>query len=277
MNGCDSVLIEYMLNFGYTSKDIDKILKSNIIVNLKKEFLYDKIVDISNFLISIGYSKEEIIKIVKSHPRILGLTVSNLEKKIDYLIDNGYSLSIVRQLTVKCPQIFSLSIKSMDDKTNDIMELGYKKDEVIEMIRIYPTIFTFNVLNMKNKIKEIMEFGYSYDEIINMTKNFPQLYSLDIDNIKEKIIFYENIGLADLVMIKKKFLMQSLKLSYARYQYFLSIGIVINNKNFERLFMSEKIFFNTYKVNRDEILELYQYDSSKIIDNIVKERLFNRG
>ena len=259
-----------MLNFGYTDREINKILSSSIIVKLKEETIYRKIVSVSNFLISVGYGKNEIIKIIKLHPRLLGLTVDNLEKKIDVLKLLGYDMVIIKRITIKCPQVFSLNTSNIEDKINKIMELGYTREEVLEMIKIYPTIYTFNILNMKNKIGEIMELGFSYKDIINMSKKFPQIYSLGIDNIREKVDFCNYVGLSDLVMKKKKILVQSVELSYARYMFYKSIGIDISKDNCEMLFMSENIFVNRFNKTREELLELYKYDSSKIDCKIKK-------
>ena len=85
-----------MLEFGYTDKEIYKILSSSIIVKLKEETIYRKIKDISNFFLKLGYNNKEIIKIIKSHPKILGLTLENLENKVYTLIDLGYDMDIIK-------------------------------------------------------------------------------------------------------------------------------------------------------------------------------------
>ena len=262
-----------MLNFGYTNNDIDKILNFPIIVNLKEDSLYKKIVAISNFFLEKGYNNGQIIKMVKMHPKILGLTISNLNKKIDDLIEKGYNLKLIIKITSKCPQIYSLSINNIENKTNKIMEYGYSRDEVLSMISNYPSIYTFDTINMKKKIDELISLGFSYDEAIIITKNFPQIYSFEVSTIREKINFYRYIGLSNLIVSKKKILMQSLELTYARYMYYKSIGIEIDEENSEKLFVSEKVFVNRYKKGRDEIIELYKYDSSKI--DCKKRKLVN--
>lgn len=255
---------EYMLDFGYNEREINKILSSSIIVKLKEDTTYRKLVSISDLLISVGYNKDEIIKIIKLHPKLLGLTIENLENKIELLLSLGYSIDIIKRITIKCPQIYGLNINSIEDKINKIMKLGYTREEVLEMIKVYPTIYTFSILNMKNKIIEIMEFGYSYKDIINLSKKFPQIYSLSIDNIREKVDFCDYIGLSDLVIKKKKILVQSVELSYARYMFYKSIGKDINIDNCEMLFMSEGVFIKRFNKTRNELLDLYKYDSSNL-------------
>lgn len=255
---------EYMLDFGYNEREINKILSSSIIVKLKEETIYRKMVSISELLISVGYNKNEIIKIVKLHPRILGLTVENLKNKIDTLISLGYSIEIIKRITIKCPRIYSLNVRTIEEKVNNMMELGYTHKEVLEMIKIYPTIYTFNVLTMKNKIIEIMELGYSYEDIINLSKKFPQIYSLSIDNICEKVDFCNYMGLSDMIVKKKKILVQSVELSYTRYMFYKSMGIEINSSNCEMLFLSENVFIKRFNKTRNELLDLYKYDSSNL-------------
>ena len=41
-------------------------------------------------LINLGYKLEEVLKMIKSHPQIVGLTIDNINCKIDGIISLGY-------------------------------------------------------------------------------------------------------------------------------------------------------------------------------------------
>ena len=69
-------------------------------------------------------------------------------------------------------------------------------------------------------------------EVIIITKKFPQIYSSNINDIREKKEFYDEIGLSDIFIVKPKYLMQSIELSYARYMFYKEMGIEINKDNY---------------------------------------------
>ena len=81
-----------------------------------------------------------------------------------------------------------------------------------------------------------MNLDYTKEEVIYMTEKLPSLFGLSMENIKEKIDFYDYIGFHEIVAINPLFLIQSINLSYARYNYLTSRGNKITVDNFKRLF-----------------------------------------
>ena len=91
-----------------------------------------------------------------------------------------------------------------------------------------------------------------------------------IENIKQKIEFYDSIGLHSLAIVAPKNLMQSTKLSYARYIFFKEKGIVIDETNYNKLFASQKQFEKQYGVTKNEILQKYPYEEWQASANEAK-------
>ena len=54
--------------------------------------------------------------------------------------------------------------------------------------------------------------------------------------------------------------MQSVQLSYARYNFYKDNDIEIDESNFSRLFVGQKRFEKQYEVTKEEILERYPYN-----------------
>ena len=77
--------------------------------------------------------------------------------------------------------------------------------------------------------------------------------------MKQKIEFYDSIGLHSIAVIEPRFLMQSTKLSYARYMFFKERGIDIDETNFRKLFQGQKQFEKQYGLTKEELLERYPY------------------
>lgn len=93
-----------------------------------------------------------------------------------------------------------------------------------------------------------------------MTISLPSIYGFNIENIKEKVEFYDSIGMHDLLVVNTKNLMQSVALSYARYKFYLSLGINISMDNYEKLFISNKVFEKLYGIKKEELLNRYSYE-----------------
>ena len=215
-------LKEEFIKLGYTENDYNEIRNSYALMNTKDETISMHLKDIFTFFLECGYTKEEIIKMTKTLPSIYGYSIENMKQKIV-----------------------------------DIMCLGYTKEEVIKMTKALPAIYSYSIENMKRKITDIMELGYTKEEVIKMTKALPSIYGLSIENIKQKIDFYNLIDMHELAVIDAKMLMQSINLSYARYSFYIDLGINIDMNNYRKLFINQKQFEKTYGITKEELLKRY--------------------
>ena len=151
----------------------------------------------------------------------------------------------------------------MEEMRKLFIELGYTEKDYLEIKNSYPLERTKEETLIK-KVKENYDFllslGYSKEDVIKMTKSLPGIYSLSIENIKQKIEFYDSIGLHSLAIDDTKKLMQSTKLSYARYMFYKEKGIIINEKNYGKLFINQKEFEKVYGITKESLLEMYPYE-----------------
>ena len=148
----------------------------------------------------------------------------------------------------------------MQQKIADMESLGYSKEDVIKMTKTQPPICSYSIENMQQKIADMEAVGYSKEDVIKMTKSLPSIYSDSIENMKQKIEFYDSIDMHDLAIVDPKILMQSVDLSYARYEFLKSKGIMVDMSNYGKLFTNNKRFEKTYGVTKQEILEKYSYE-----------------
>ena len=177
-----------------------------------------------------------------------------------YLLDLGYTKENIIKMAKSLPAIYSYSIENINKKIFDMIGLGYTREEVIKMTKSSPTIYNLSIENMNIKINDMIDMGYTRAEVLNMTKSLPTIYGLSIENIREKIEFYDSINMHELAVDDPKQLMQSVALSYARYNFYLSIGIEINMVNYKKLFICNKKFEKSYDKTKQEILEEYNYE-----------------
>ena len=113
----------------------------------------------------------------------------------------------------------------------------------------------------KEKITDLINLGYSLEIIIEMTKKIPSLFGLSIDTIKEKKDFYDSIGISDILIKNPMMMIQSVKLSYARYMFYKDNNIEINMDNYLLLFLLQEQFKKRYGKDNKEIVDLYSYQN----------------
>ena len=166
-------------------------------------------------------------------------------------------------MTKVLPSLYGLSIDNIKEKINDLKALGYSDKDIIKMTKVLPALYSYSIDNIKNKINDLKALGYSDKDIIKMTKVLPSLYSYSIDNIKEKKDFYDKIGLSFIIMEDTLQLIQSVNLSYARYEFYKSKGITLNKDNYKKLFISQEQFIDDYGITNKRLTEIYSYKKYK--------------
>ena len=265
--------IENMMQLGYSKEEVIKMTKTYpAIYSYSIENIKQKIED----MMSLNYTKDEIIKMTKIVPQIYGRSIENIEKKINVIMTLGYSKEEVIKMTKTYPAIYCYSIENIRKKIEDIMTLGYSKEEVLQMTNTLPSIFGYSIENMEQKIIDITKLGYTKKEVIKMTKTLPPIFGYSKENISQKIEFYDSINMHELAVEKSKYLMQSVNLSYARYEYLKENGKTITMNNYSLLFMNNKLFEKQYGITKKELLERYNYqeyinkttNEKKLINNI---------
>lgn len=230
------------LEFGYTKEEFMEIRNSYAIASYTDETLLKKFIDINQFLLNNDYTKEEIKRMTISYPVIYSYSIENMQRKIENMISLGYTLKEVLKMTVTLPTIYGYSIESIRRKIEDMISLGYTKEEVLKMTKNLPVTLGLSIENIKQKIEDIISLSYAREEVLEMTKSLPTIYGYSIETIKQKIDFYDSINMHQLVIMDPKILMQSVAVSYARYQFYLSKGIIIDINNRSKLFVNNKYF-----------------------------------
>lgn len=184
----------YMLEYGYSEKDIEKILS----IDELHHFHWKTLI---NLLSTLGYKKNNIIKIIISSPICDVIKMEEIKK---YMLEYGYNEKDIEKIlntyplyTSKCETL----LNNIKDITNLLSILGYTKKNIIKMTKLYPTLFSYNIYNVKKKIDDIITLGYTESEVIKMAKCSPSLLGYSIDKIKQKINDLVSLGYTKLDVI----------------------------------------------------------------------------
>lgn len=211
--------------FGFSEKDINRILKRPNINKFKMSTILIKVKNKIYFLQSLGYLYIQVIKIISDLPQILTFPDISIKKRIE-----------------------------------DLIKLGYSKEETLKMTGEISKIFSYSMENIEKKLNDIVSLGYTKENALTMTYNLPALFNYSKENIKEKIEFYDTLGLHEIIISKTGILMQSLKLSCAR-EKFLRVEkeIIINTTNYYTIFQNASQFKKQFKITTEELLNKYDY------------------
>lgn len=114
---------------------------------------------------------------------------------------------------------------------------------------------------MRSELIDYLELlGFAKEQVLKMIKELPTILGYDIYNIKRKIELLKTIGIDSIILLNGNYLMQSVKVTYARYKYFASIGIKIDMENYKKLFGSAKRFENSHGISKEELLNKFKYE-----------------
>lgn len=257
----------YFQSEGYTNKKILKMTSdSPSIYTQTFKTIKSKI----NNLISLGFTKEDVIKITVDTPKLLSLSQENLKEKFYDISLLGFNKEYTIKILTKLPKLLSLNIENIKLKIKRLIDLGYTYNEVLQMCKEFPPLLGLNIDKIKTRIKDLIELGFNKEEVHNISKNFAVIFGLSLENIQEKIDFYEEKGLHELIVKNPKRLIQSITLTYARYQFLSEKNIVIGINNSQRLFKNEREFSKEHNISKEELLELYPYEEYKKKNNLTK-------
>ena len=225
-------------------------------------------------LIKLGYSKKESIDLVTRYP-LCNYKDETLKNNIisvyDYLLSLGYTKKDVIKMTRLSPSLYSYSKENIQDKMNFLISLGYTKEDVIKMMRLLPSLYSLSKEYIQDKMNFLISLGYTKADVIKMTKLLPSLYGISKENIIEKTEYLKSVELEFIILYDPKMLMQSVKLTYARYKFLTEEkNIGISKESYKKLFISNKQFENAYGISKKELLERYPYEKIKTLYKIKK-------
>ena len=149
------------------------------------------------------------------------------------------------------------------EKINYLIEIGFTKEEAIKMYSHQKTLYSINLDTLKDKIKTIKECDYEENNVKDIIKKYPGVVTLSNNSIKDKISFYSSLGLHNIIVREPKHLMQSLVLSKARSNFLEAKGLKVNEINYRRLFLGEKVFAKQFNKTNEEVLEEYSLKLKK--------------
>lgn len=248
------------IRLGYTEKQVIRMTKS--FPNL---YGYDttRYADRFQKFTEFGYTKEQFIKMSVSQPNLYGFDFDTVTSKIDKMVELGHSKEHVIKITASAPSLLNNEAKTVASKHQTFLDLGFYPKEIDTMVYQQPTLYTLSVENIRNTILDIEKLDFERNQVLWICLNYPAIISARIDSTKEKVDYLREIQLEPAILKKPKILIQSVALTYAKYEFYKDQGIEIDMDNYNLLFNSQKDFESQYDVSKEELLEKYDYQVYK--------------
>ena len=174
-------------NLGFTPLWVRKQKKSRTSLWCRNE-------EIINHLRCKGFA--DPIKLITKAPTVFGLSLKNIDEKIEGLRKLGFTDPI--KLITRFPLTFGLSIKNIDEKIEGLRKLGFT--DPIKLITRAPNVFGFSLKNIDAKIEVFRELGFT--DSIRLIAKFPTVFGLSIDYINRKIALFRRYGLSKVGVVK---------------------------------------------------------------------------
>lgn len=246
---------EYFMLLGYSKEEYVRIIKKcPSLLAFDKKNISNKI----NNLFNLGFTKDMIIKISTSFPYILALDEENINSTFYYFIKIGFTKEETILMIKNFPSLIGYNVEKLNKRIEQLKSIGYSKEDVILILKSCPSLFSYDINIIKEKIALIMECGYKKEEAFIMIKNLPQLAVSSLDSIKNKFDYYNSIGLHNYFVKDTKKLIQSVELSYARYEYLKEVKL--QEKLDYCLFLSGNRFEKKFGISNDLLIKLYPYN-----------------
>lgn len=210
----------------------------------------------------IGYNEKQINKLISNNPNILINSVETMNLKIKLFMDLGYTKSQIIKMSLKACTLFDLDVEvNIKKKLEDMLKLGFTYEQLIKMTVNHPDIFTYSIDNITKKMEDIEKLGFSKENVIRFLYKMPSLFGLTFKNIEEKIKYLIEIDAIERLIEVPTDLMQSVRLTYARYEFFKDKNIDIKGEGkLAWLFIENETFEKRFSVSAQTLLTRYNYN-----------------
>lgn len=243
------------LNEFFYDKEIDKIIVSDsFVLSLKRDVLKEK----RDYLVSL-FGEETIKQLILKNTDFLSLKTENIQEKYEFFLNFGYSKELLIKMFVTYPNLISLTSDNIKGKFNVFLENGFSKDDFIELSSTSSNVLSISKENLEKKFFIFKELGYSLEEIRKLVIGYPSILAMSIENsFVPKLSFISKYdGIKREILNNPRKLMQSLSVTYARFNYLNSISFDFNTSGYSVLFTSHSRFEKSFNINKENLLEMY--------------------
>jgi hypothetical protein len=137
-------------------------------------------------------------EIVENCPQVFGLSIDNLNSKVEYIESLG--VNNVGKVVKKCPQVLELSIDNLNSKVEYLESLGV--DNVGKVVEKFPQVFGLSIDNLNSKVEYLESLGV--DNVGKVVEKHPSVLGYSIDKMNENVEYLESLGVDNVGKVVEK-------------------------------------------------------------------------
>ena len=251
---------EFLEKLKFPEKTITRIFNNEDVKECSDETLYKHTKENIKGFSEYGFPIKDIIIIINKNPRCLTIKFSSILDVLNYLETLGYDKHKITKMIKLCPKLLERNQVSIEKRLKDIETLGYTREEVLKMFGDFSAIEELSLNKLSQMQKDLQTLGYTEEEIHYITVKFSQILTSSFERISSMYEFLKSVNLEKIVLQTPSNVMQSVKKTYARYMYFKEEKEeIITLESTAKIFTSSKRFQNRFGVSDEYLLNKYPY------------------
>ena len=189
---------------------------------------------LEEYLLDIGYSEKDIKKINKFFPKkfyseaTILYNFRNLER---FFRRNHINHKEFIFITLTVPNILNLGIENINSKIKSLASLGFNKIDFFSILKEYPYFIEFNFDNIQSKIDILSSYSFTNDDAVTIFVRIPDILKMDIKILKKHLQLFEKIGfdkneIRHMIMTESSILLEDESLFYEQIHQLKNMGFM---------------------------------------------------
>lgn len=251
---------EFLEKLNFPEKIIKRIFNDEDIKICSEETLYKHTIENIKGFFDYGFTIKDIIIIINKNPYCLIINFSTILEVLNYLETLGYNKHKITKIIKLSPKLLDRNPESIEKRLKDIETLGYTRDEVLKMFGDFSAIEELSLNKLLQMQKDLKTLGYTEEEMHKITVKFSQILAFSFERVSNIIEYLKSINLDKIILHSPSKVMQSVEKTHARYMYFKEEqDEIVTLENIDKLFTSSKRFQKRFGISDEYLQAKYPY------------------
>ena len=232
---------------------------------------------LEEYLLDIGFSEKDIKKVNKFFPKknyseaTILYNFRNLER---FFRRNHINRQEFIYITLTVPNILNLGIENINSKIKILSSLGFNKIDFFSILKKYPYFIEFNFDNIQSKIEILSSYSFANDDAVSIFVRVPDILKNDNKSLINHLQLFENIGfnqneIRHMIMIDPSLLLEDESIFYEQIHQLNNMGFMDYDIIKISFYVPELLtnFYNTMQKKFQKLL-LFGFSEIEIVQMI---------
>lgn len=177
---------------------------------------------LEEYLLDIGYSEKDINKINNFFPKKIyseATILYNFRNLERFFRRNHINHQDFIFITLTVPNILNLGIENINSKIKSLSSLGFNKIDFFSILKKYPYFIEFNFDNIQSKIEILSSYSFTNDDVVSIFVRVPNILKNDNKFLINHLQLFEKLGfnqseIRHMILIEPNLLLEDESLFY---------------------------------------------------------------